>query len=176
MKIGILGSGNVGGGLARLLADAGHEVQTSTRETLRETAEHGDAVILAVPGAAAAEVVSSVAPLAGKVLVDATNFGPGAQALAELVPKRTSSRRSTPRSRRSTTTRRKLEPPASHLWAGPEETRDAVETLVRDVGFEPVYAGGIEKAADIDAFARLNIGIAYEQGRGPFAYRFMTPS
>jgi len=176
VKIGILGSGNVGGGLARLLADAGHEVQTSTRETLRETAEHGDAVILAVPGAAAAEVVSSVAPLAGKVLVDATNFGPGAQALAELVPQANVVKAFNTSFAAIYDYSTKLEPPASHLWAGPEETRGAVETLVRDVGFEPVYAGGIEKAADIDAFARLNIGIAFEQGRGPFAYRFMTPS
>ena len=44
--------------------------------------------------------------------------------------------------------------------------------LARDAGYEPVDAGGIDAAADIEAFARLVIGIAYRQGRGPFFYRF----
>ena len=44
--------------------------------------------------------------------------------------------------------------------------------LIRDAGFDPVDAGDHAQAADLEAFARLVIGIAYRQGRGPFAYRF----
>jgi predicted dinucleotide-binding enzyme len=50
--------------------------------------------------------------------------------------------------------------------------KDVVATLIRDAGFEPVDAGGLDSAAAIEAFARLVIGIAYRQGRGPFVYRF----
>ena len=95
MRIGIVGSGRIGGTLARLFAEAGHEVAVSNsrgREavapvvgeigggvraaTVEEAVEFGEIVVLALPwraidGLPAGEL------FAGKIVVDATNpFGP----------------------------------------------------------------------------------------------------
>ncbi|MEM9228246.1 MAG: NAD(P)-binding domain-containing protein [Pseudomonadota bacterium] len=77
MKIGVLGNGNVGGRLANLAKTCGHDVRVGSRSgdvSLVDTAAHGDIVILAVHYHAASDVLTPLAdPLAGKILVDATN-------------------------------------------------------------------------------------------------------
>jgi hypothetical protein len=83
MKIAILGSGAVGQALARGYAAHGHEVRLGSRKSNvddvrsgspADVAEWGELAVLAVVGTAAEELVRSLAePLAGKVLIDATN-------------------------------------------------------------------------------------------------------
>jgi 8-hydroxy-5-deazaflavin:NADPH oxidoreductase len=89
MKIGIIGSGNIGGTLGKHWAKAGHEVMFSSRhpeelETmakevnakvgrLEETAAFGDAVLLAIPFGKIPEVAGQVGSLNGKIVIDATN-------------------------------------------------------------------------------------------------------
>jgi predicted dinucleotide-binding enzyme len=51
MKLGMIGAGNVGGGLARIRQPAGHDEPASSRAVI-ETAAHGDEVVLAGPGKA----------------------------------------------------------------------------------------------------------------------------
>lgn len=101
MKVGVIGSGRIGGNVGRLLARAGHEVlfsfsheqaklqslaaetgNGSRAGTPREAAESGEAVLLAVPwweidnSLRIAGVEDGV--LDGKVVIDATNpFRPG---------------------------------------------------------------------------------------------------
>jgi len=94
-RIGILGAGRMGAGLAALLTEAGHELKTSRRNpqqdqgsgqwqnsalagvtvtSFEDAARFGDIVVLAVPHAGVDQVAESVAGLvAGKVLVDVTN-------------------------------------------------------------------------------------------------------
>jgi 8-hydroxy-5-deazaflavin:NADPH oxidoreductase len=91
MKIGILGSGNIGAAAARLFVAAGHEVALSNsrgpeslREliselgprahamTISEAARFGDAVLLAVPWRAP-EALPKPAILRGKIVIDAMN-------------------------------------------------------------------------------------------------------
>src|SRR4051795_11866325 len=72
MKIAVVGKGNVGGGLADLWEQAGHEVT-------RIGSEGGDvsgaeAVLLAVPGGAVAAALDKVRGIDGKTVVDATNL------------------------------------------------------------------------------------------------------
>jgi predicted dinucleotide-binding enzyme len=43
------------------------------------------------------------------------------------------------------------------------------ETLIRDAGYEPVYAGGLDGARGLEDF--LGLAIAVAQARGPFFYR-----
>jgi 8-hydroxy-5-deazaflavin:NADPH oxidoreductase len=94
MRIGILGSGQVGQSLARGFARHGHETRIGTRQaevgdfpvgTPAEVAGWAELVFLAVSGSAAVRVVTEVAGrLDGKVLVDATNpldFSSGAPQL-----------------------------------------------------------------------------------------------
>lgn len=59
------------------------------------------------------------------------------------------------------------------VFAGDDQAaKDTVAGLIREAGFDPVDAGEHVQAADLEAFARLVIGIAYRQGKGPFVYRF----
>src|SRR4051794_8376203 len=82
MRIGVLGTGQVGQTLARGFADRGHDVMLGSRDgtgvaggTFADTARHGEVVVLAVLGAAVEEAVAQAGPesLAGKVVIDATN-------------------------------------------------------------------------------------------------------
>lgn len=90
MRIGILGSGHIGGAAARLFARAGHEVALShsgSPDTLREqvaelgakvrattigdAASFGEVVVLAIPWRRRAELPAQ--QLRGKIVVDAMN-------------------------------------------------------------------------------------------------------
>src|SRR3954463_6518002 len=92
MKIGIVGSGQVGGTLGAVWVRAGHQVMFSSREiehdkalaanlganaragTPREAAAFGDAVMISVPYGALPEVGKTVGDLIrGKVVIDTSN-------------------------------------------------------------------------------------------------------
>ena len=93
MKIGILGAGNIGGGLARAWAAAGHQVMVSgSRDpakleavaaqaghgavtgSLEHAAAFGEVVLLALLWPQVPETLAALAPvLQGKVLIDASN-------------------------------------------------------------------------------------------------------
>lgn len=96
LRIGIIGTGNIGSPLARLWVEAGHEVMMSSRHperlqaladelgerasvgTPREAAAFGDVILLAVPYGATPQVGRDYASeLAGKVVLDAGNPRPG---------------------------------------------------------------------------------------------------
>ncbi len=180
MKIGILGAGKVGGGLARLFERAGHEVQTSTRETVPETAAFGDAVVLAVPAVETKEVLANAGSLEGKVLIDATNpFGEGAATNADVVQAAPGAQVVKAFNALFAATYDMLEAtdrPISLVYCGDDAgAKEIVAQLIRDIGLEPVDAGGLDVALRLEAFALMNVGIAYGAGRGPFVYRFEAP-
>jgi predicted dinucleotide-binding enzyme len=101
VRIGVIGAGRIGGGAARLLARAGHEVLLSFSrdpERLRAQAEEvgakagtpaeaaafGDVVILAVPWPAIDEAIEQAGSLDGKVVIDTTNpYGRGGWEIPE---------------------------------------------------------------------------------------------
>ena len=117
MEIGVIGAGNVGAALATAWMRAGHSILLGLRDagkhgelikrtgaralTPAEAAQGAEVVVLALPYAAVEPVVSELGPLAGKILIDATNpvtrtdHGPdlalgftdsAAEALARQVP------------------------------------------------------------------------------------------
>lgn len=91
MKISILGTGNMAGGLAALFASTGHHVTLAGRDlakarsvaegigrdvqpvALADAAGTADIVILAVPFDAVADVIAAAGGLAGKIVIDITN-------------------------------------------------------------------------------------------------------
>jgi len=87
MKIGVLGSGQVGGGLARKLAALGHDVMVGSRDpagkagafaglrvgTSRQAAAHGQWVVNALPGEQSLVVLRDCA-IDGKILIDIANY------------------------------------------------------------------------------------------------------
>lgn len=97
MKIGIIGSGNIGGTCARQAVRAGHQVMLSfsrDRERLdefarelgrhatsgspRQAVEFGDVIILSVPWGVIPLALSEAGELNGKIVIDTTNqFGSG---------------------------------------------------------------------------------------------------
>jgi predicted dinucleotide-binding enzyme len=96
LRIGIVGSGNVGGTLGAVWVKAGHEVMFSSRNlghdkalaaklgpnaragTPREAAAFGEVVMVSVPYRALPEVGKSLAELIkGKVVIDTCNPFPG---------------------------------------------------------------------------------------------------
>jgi 8-hydroxy-5-deazaflavin:NADPH oxidoreductase len=101
VRIGIIGAGRIGGGAARLLTRAGHEVLISFSrdpERLRAQAEElgaragtpaeaaafGDVVILAVPWPLIDDAVAQAGSLEGKIVIDTTNpFGAGGWEIPE---------------------------------------------------------------------------------------------
>src|SRR5829696_1231604 len=72
MKIGVIGRGNVGGGLADLWEGAGHEVTRIGKEG--GDVSDVDAVLVSVPGGTIAEALDTVQGLEGKTVIDATNL------------------------------------------------------------------------------------------------------
>src|SRR5687767_5546111 len=90
MKIGIIGTGMMGGTLGRLWAQHGHSVMFGSRDpekaqaladqftgdthagSQEAAAQFGEVVVLAVPGSAAINVAKSL-PLEGKIVIDLGN-------------------------------------------------------------------------------------------------------
>ena len=93
MRIGIIGSGNVGGTLGSRWAQAGHEVAFSSREPQSEkmkqlvakagatasaatpnvAAQTSDVIVLTTPWTAAKEAIESLGDISGKVVIDVLN-------------------------------------------------------------------------------------------------------
>jgi predicted dinucleotide-binding enzyme len=98
MRIGIIGSGHIGGTLARLLGQLGHDVSVAntrgpdslrelagetgaTPATVEEAIDGAELVVLAVP----LKAVPDLPSLDGKLVVDANNYYPGRDGqIAEL--------------------------------------------------------------------------------------------
>ncbi len=174
MQIGILGGGRVGGALADRWRAAGHDVTISTRDTIAETAAGKDAVLLAVPCTAAADVLAAAGSLEDTVVIDATNNlsgGPDGATIAAMIPGV-----AVVKAFNTVFAPYFAAPPVpapSLVFAGDDaNAKELVAGLIRDVGFDPVDAGGSETIAHLEAFAKLVIGVAYKQGKGPFVYRF----
>lgn len=181
MKIGVIGKGNVGGGLAKRWAEAGHDVRAAGRDDVAEAAAHGEVVVLAVPAAAVDDALASAGSLDAKILVDATNDvgadRPSQAAhVAELAPGARVVKAFNAAFARTYDSLQRLDPPAQLVYCGDDaEAKDVVAQLIRDAGFEPVDVGALDQAANIEGFARMIINLAYKQGFGPHVYRFESP-
>jgi predicted dinucleotide-binding enzyme len=89
MKIGIIGSGNIGGTSGQHWAKAGHEVMFSSRNpealkpmatamdaqtgTVQEAATFGEVILLAIPFGKIPDLAQQIGRLDHKILIDATN-------------------------------------------------------------------------------------------------------
>jgi predicted dinucleotide-binding enzyme len=199
MRIVVAGVGRIGGTLARIWAGGGHEVVLTlsrreeevrrlageigaTMAAPSEAVDGADVVLLAVPAGAEEEALAALGSLDGRVLIDAVNDvgrsepGSVAQDVAAKAPgARVVKAVNTvfapmyPESAAA--------PGRAHMviCGDDGEAKETVAALVRDLGLEPVDAGGLDAAPEVEAFARLVIRLAYRQGLGPFAYRFGSP-
>lgn len=183
MKITTIGKGTIGGGLADLWEKAGHEVTRLGHEG----GDAGDAevVLVAVPGDSIEEALAGVTGLEGKTAIDATNLYGGAvppaghDSNAEYLKSVTGG----PTAKAWNINFGALydqvadaSTPPGDIWCGDEEAREAVETLHRDAGFEPISAGPLANASKQEAMLDIVFAIVKEGGMGPFFYKFAPPA
>src|SRR5882724_4607834 len=97
MRIGVLGSGMVGGGIARKLKALGHDVMVGSRSaaervsefpgvklgTAPEAAAHGEWVVNALPGETSLDVLNRC-KLGEKILIDVGNYDVAADQPIEM--------------------------------------------------------------------------------------------
>jgi hypothetical protein len=175
VRIGVLGGGRVGSALAETWREAGHDVRISTRTTVRETAAHGEVVLLAVPARAAEEVLAAAGSLHDKVLIDTTNNVSGGPSGAEIAAVAPDARTVKAFNTVFATFLHDTPPerPATVVICGDDpQAKEIVGLLAREAGLDPADVGGSEQTANIEALAGLVIFMAYGQGGGPFVYRF----
>jgi 8-hydroxy-5-deazaflavin:NADPH oxidoreductase len=175
MNITTIGRGNIGGGLARLWEQAGHNVTTLGREG--GDAGDADVVLVAVPSGSISEALGKVTGLEGKIAVDATNAFAGRdeqyESLAHEVKAHTKGSLAKAFNANfavlyDQVPEQRVRP--SCLYAADEEAREVTERLIRDAGYEPVSMGGLENARALEDFVR---GVLGNVGR--VFYRFAPP-
>jgi 8-hydroxy-5-deazaflavin:NADPH oxidoreductase len=181
MRVGIIGAGHIGGGIARQLALAGHEVIVSfarDRASLAALAAEVGGTVADPSGAAAAEVVvisvpwgvidealRAAGPLDGRIVIDTTNqFGRGAaldlggktaaRVNAERMPgARYTKSFNTLTSGFQARTASRTGPDRVVQWVAGDDAqaKTVVSGLITDAGFVPVDLGGIDDCAVMEA-------------------------
>jgi 8-hydroxy-5-deazaflavin:NADPH oxidoreductase len=180
MKIAVIGRGNVGGGLARLWREAGHDVTEIGHEG--GDASGSDAVLLAVPSAQIESALEGVQGIGDAPVMDATNVAGGGRregfgSLAAFVKAQTGG----PVAKAFNANfaalydrRGEARTPPSMVYAADEEARAVTEQLIKDAGYEPISAGGLENAGAVEDFLGVIFAVA-QAGTGRFWYRFAPP-
>jgi predicted dinucleotide-binding enzyme len=179
MNISVIGRGNVGGGLARLWRARGHDVQEIGKDG--GDVSGAEAVLLAVPWSAIPDALGSVTGLDGKVVVDATNFFGGERPDFPSLADQVKSIVSGPVAKAFNLNFARIydeiakqpETPGC-LYCAEDEAREVTERLIRDAGYEPVSAGGLDSARTIEDTLALLMAVSQANG-GPGFYRFWRP-
>jgi predicted dinucleotide-binding enzyme len=178
MRIAIVGAGNIGRTLGGKWTAAGHQVVYGVRHpgepgtaAVADAVAGAEVVVLAVPGGAAKDVIASLGRgLADKVVVDATNDVQGSgklHALDELADG------AHPVRAFNTLGWENFADPivggmtADLLYAAEEGVaKDTAETLIRDVGLNPVWLGGVDTFDIVDSVTRLWFTLALQRKLG----------
>ena len=179
-KIGIIGKGSVGSALARGLARAGHDVTTSGKENVKETAAAADVVILAIPFGAIDDALKTMGnAVDGKILVDVTNAldekmglavgctTSGAEELQKKAPgAKVVKAFNTVFAEHQDSGRINDQVLTAFAASDDGRARDAVLALARDIGFDAVGAGPLQNARWLETLGYLNIQLGYVVGLG----------
>ena len=175
MRITVIGRGNVGGGLANRWRNAGHDVTELGKDG--GDASDADVVLVAVPSGAIADALGKVTGIEGKIALDTTNHFEGERPPFDSLAHQVKSITGGPISKSFNLNfarlydeidKQKIRP--SGLYCGDEGARDVTEQLIRDAGFEPAPAGGLENARLLEDSLRLLMA-----QDGPVFYRFWKP-
>lgn len=175
MRITTVGRGNIGGGLARLWQQAGHDVTTLGSDG--GDASDADVVLVAVPSGSVSEALGKVTGLEGKIAIDSANAFAGRNEEYESFAHEVQSHTKAPVAKAFNANfaalydqigEQRVRP--SCLYAADDEAREVTEQLIRDAGYDPVSAGGLENARALEDFVP---GVLGKIGR--VFYRFAPP-
>ncbi len=193
MKIGILGTGNIGGTLGKVWAKAGHQVVFGTRDvnnsklppllekaganaqadTIAKALEFGEELLFAIPWSAVQGTVQEYASaLQGKIVLDVTNnfSGPvinNVDTILSGAPNASVYRVFNALGWNVFEQPRFGDLVADLFYCGPEgENRKVVEALISEVGIRPVYVGGLDQVHLVDNLGALWIRFAFQGGMG----------
>jgi hypothetical protein len=140
-----------------------------------------DAVLVAVPSGAIDDALASVSGLEGKVVIDATNAfagrAEGFDSLAQQVKARTGgpvAKSFNLNFANAYDEVAKQDPRPGSLYAADNEAREVTEQLIRDAGYDPVYAGDLTNARALEDFLGPLVAFSQASG-GPVFYRFARP-
>jgi len=179
MRITVIGRGNVGGGLAELWRAAGHDVEELGRDG--GDASDADVLLVAVPPGEIANALAKVDGIAGKPTIDATNAYRGRNEEFESLAHEIKAIVGGPTAKSFNLNfaaiygeieAQRVRP--SNLYAADDEAREVTEQLSRDAGYEPVYAGGLDKARMLEEHLALMFAVS-QAGLGPHFYRIAPP-
>ncbi len=174
MRIGVIGAGRIGGGIATQVAGAGHDVLIAGREPERlaplaeeiggragtpaEAVAFAEVVVISVPSRALDDALADAGPLAGKIVIDTTNrFGEDS---AGTQASRNAARMPGARYTKSFNTLTSgfqaevagREPRVVQWLCGDDaDAKRVVAGLIEDAGFLPVDVGGTADAAVMES-------------------------
>jgi 8-hydroxy-5-deazaflavin:NADPH oxidoreductase len=182
VRIGIVGAGRIGGGAARMFARAGHELLVSGGRnpsefaelaneiggrsgTTRDAVDFGEVFVFSVPWRVIDDVLPSLGPLDGKIVIDTTNqFGSrgvedlGGRTAAQVNTARMPGARYTKSFNTLTSAfqaeasqRTGADRVALFVCGDDAEAKKLVSGLIADAGFVPVDLGGTADAAPMEA-------------------------
>ena len=179
MKIATIGRGNVGSGLAKRWRNAGHEVNELGSEG--GDVSGTDAILVAIPSQAIPDAFTDVTGIADQVVIDATNGFTGRTEGFESLAHEIKSHVGGPVAKSFNCNYAALydeidsqRVPPSNLYAAEDGAVEVTEQLIRDAGYEPVSAGGLENARLLEDHLFLMNAIN-NSGLGRFFYRDAKP-
>jgi predicted dinucleotide-binding enzyme len=179
MNITTIGRGNIGGGLASRWEEAGHSVTQLGREG--GDASGSDAVLVAVYSDVIGEALGQVSGIGDAVVIDAMNAFKGRNEEFESLAHEVKSHVSGPVAKAFNCNYAKLydeidaqRVPPCNLYAAEEGAVEVTEQLIRDAGYHPVSAGGLENARLLEDHLGLMSAIS-NGGLGQFFYRYAKP-
>jgi len=194
MKIAVIGTGNVGGALARKWARAGHRVTLGVRNTtefkgkelldeknisvaeIEEAVKKSDVILIAAVPQATADIVKLMGNVSGKVIIDAMNsvrtkpdgFNNSFEALKALATSAEIVKCFNSVGFNVMADTNFNGTIADMYMAGTSErAKEVAKQLSIDAGFENCYNfGGDDKVALLEQFALSWINLAMMQGQG----------
>ena len=171
--ISIIGTGNMGTGIAALVADGGATVE-SIKHSDEPTSFAGDIVVLAVPYPALAEIAQKYREqLAGKIVVDITNpvvfatftpvdiaAGSAAAELAAALPESKVLKAFNTNLAPTVATKTVADRPITVMIAGDDaDAKAALTAAVTAGGVNAVDAGPLARAHELEAVGFLQMGL-----------------
>ncbi len=194
MNIAIIGSGNVGGTLAKRFAEVGHIIYLGVREVhnfkgkelvnntsifalpVKEAVGKAEVVVVSVPAAAMVDTAKELGDVSGKIIIDTTNvvmtkpegYTNGFEALVALT-----NCRDIVKGFNTTGAENMVNPNFNNIkidmfTAGDSQKgKEIVKKLAQEIGFGEVYDfGGNEKVQLLEDFAKSWIDLAIMQKYG----------